>query len=144
MSRRKVLILCSGNSCRSQMAEGVVNHLLADRWQAFSAGVKPSQVNPRAIQAMAEIGIDISHHRSKSLAEFTSRNDLDLMITVCDDAKESCPIFPGRVKRSHLGFEDPAPYSDAPDEVALPVFRRIRDQIGAQIPALLKDFENDT
>ena len=90
----KVLFLCTENACRSQMAEGLVNHDLAGQVQAWSAGVRPSRVNPRAIQAMAELGIDISHHRSKSVDELAGE-PFDLVITVCDQAQQQCPIFPG-------------------------------------------------
>jgi arsenate reductase len=135
---RKVLILCTGNSARSQMAEGLVNHFLGDRWQAFSAGVAPSAVNPRAVQVMAEIGIDISCYRSKSVSEFLSRTDLDLVVTVCDNARETCPVFPAPVPRLHIAFEDPAQYSHQPDEIALPAFRRIRDQIRQSLLPLLE------
>jgi len=90
---KKVLILCTGNSCRSIMAEGLVNHYLGEKWKAFSAGVSPSQVNPIAIKVIQELGIDTSEFRSKSVAEFLSRDDLDLVITVCDNARETCPIF---------------------------------------------------
>ena len=90
----KVLFLCTENACRSQMAEGLVNHDLAGQVQAFSAGVRPSRVNPRAIQVMAELGIDISHHRSKSVDDLAGEH-FDLVITVCDQAQEQCPIFPG-------------------------------------------------
>lgn len=135
---RKVLILCTGNSCRSQMAEALVNARLGDRWQAFSAGVKPTWVNPRAVQVMAEIGLDISGNRSKSVAEFLDRVDLDLVVTVCDDARETCPVFPAPVKQAHLSFEDPAPYTELPDEQALPHFRRVRDDIAARLLPFLE------
>ena len=128
-NKLKVLILCTGNSCRSIMAEAMVNEYLGDRWQAYSAGVKPLKVNPRAIQVMAELGIDLSSSRSKSVEEFIEREDLDLVITVCDKARESCPVFSRTVEQIHMGFEDPAVHTDKPDEIALPEFRRIRDQI---------------
>lgn len=130
---KKVLVLCTGNSCRSIMAEALINHYLKDQWQAYSAGVSPSKVNPRAIQVMNEIGIDLSQYRSKSVIEFLNRDDLDLVITVCDHAKESCPVFLKPVKSVHIGFEDPADYNDAEDDIALPVFRRVRDEIKTQL-----------
>lgn len=127
--RKKVLFLCTGNSCRSQMAEALVNSALGDKWTAYSAGVKPSKVNARAIQVMAEIGIDISRNLSKSVTEFLQMDDLDLVITVCDNAKETCPVFLKPVEQIHIGFEDPADYNDEPDKIALPKFREIRDKI---------------
>ena len=127
--RKKVLILCTGNSCRSIMAEAMVNHRLNGKWLAYSAGIAPSQVNPRAIRVMAEIGIDISASRSKSVFEFMNRDDLDLIITVCDNARENCPAFPSKIEQIHIGFEDPAPFTNLPDEIALPKFREVRDLI---------------
>lgn len=99
----KVLFLCTGNACRSQIAEGLVNHDLAGKAKAFSAGVRPSQVNPRAIQVMAELGIDISHHRSKSVNDL-AEEQFDLVITVCDQAQQQCPFFPGDTEVMHVGF----------------------------------------
>ena len=136
---KKVLILCTGNSARSQMAEALINRELGETWEAFSAGVNPSQLNPRAIRVMTEVGIDISRQRSKSVSEFLHRDDLDLVITVCDHARETCPLFLKPVEQVHLGFEDPAPFSDQPDEIALPVFRHIRDQIASMLIPILKD-----
>ena len=107
MSKRKVLILCTGNSARSQMAEGLLRHEAGDRFEVFSAGTRPTHVRPEAIEAMAEIGIDISSHRSKSVDEFVGQ-DLDYVITVCSNAKETCPVFPGATKRLHWPFDDPA------------------------------------
>ncbi|MCD6161052.1 MAG: arsenate reductase ArsC [candidate division Zixibacteria bacterium] len=126
---KKVLILCTGNSCRSIMAEAMVNHYLGNNWQAYSAGTAPLKVNQRTIQVMAEIGIDISGSRSKSVQEFINRNDLDLVITVCGNARENCPVFPNPVEQIHIGFDDPAPYTAQPDEIALPFFRKVRDEI---------------
>ena len=102
----KVLFLCTENACRSQMAEGLVNHDLAGQVQAFSAGVRPSRVNPRAVQVMAELGIDISHHRSKSVDDLAGEQ-FDLVITVCDQAQEQCPMFPGETEVMHVGFPGP-------------------------------------
>ena len=136
--KQKVLIICTGNSCRSQMAEGFINHNLSDSWQAFSAGVNPTEVNPKAVKVMAEVGVDISGHRSKSISEFFDRDDLDLIITVCDHARDTCPVFPGDVEHAHLGFEDPARFEDLPDEIALPKFHEIRDKIRTVLTDLLK------
>lgn len=123
----KVLILCTGNSARSQMAEGLLRHDGGDRYQVFSAGTRPGRVNPLAIQAMQEIGIDISGHRSKSVDEFSGR-EFDYVITVCDNARESCPVFPGETRTIHWSFEDPAA-AQGDDAKRLAVFRRIRDEI---------------
>jgi arsenate reductase (thioredoxin) len=126
-SRKRVLILCTGNSARSQMAEGLLRHLAGDRFDVASAGVAPTEVRPEAIAVMRELGIDISHHRSKSVDEFLGQ-DFDYVITVCDNANEQCPIFPSNTKRIHWSFEDPA--AAAGDEQArLAVFRRVRDEI---------------
>jgi len=137
---KKVLILCTGNSCRSIMAEALIDEYLKDDWQAFSAGVSPSVVNPRAIQVMQEIGIDISSYRSKSVSEFLQRDDIDLVITVCDNAKETCPVFLKPVKTIHIGFEDPADYNDKPDDIALHVFRKVRDEIKTSLLDVLKKY----
>ncbi|MFC2170377.1 arsenate reductase ArsC [Calditrichota bacterium] len=139
--RKKILILCTGNSCRSIMAEALINHHLHEKWTAYSAGVEPSKVNPRAIEVMKEIGIDISNSRSKSVDEFLSRDDLDLVITVCDHARETCPIFPSNVKTIHQGFEDPATFTNEPDEIALPKFREIRDLIKKELVPFLDNIE---
>jgi arsenate reductase (thioredoxin) len=127
-TKKRVLFLCTGNSCRSQMAEGLVNHFLGDHWQAVSAGSQPSgYVHPLSIQVMAELGIDISGHRSKSVTEF--RNEaLDLVITVCDSAAENCPLWLGKGNVVHIGFVDPAEVEGTIDEKLL-VFREVRDQI---------------
>ncbi len=135
MDKKRVLILCTGNSCRSQMAEGALRHFNGDRFEAFSAGTKPSQVNPTAIKVMKEIGIDISSHRSKHVDEFKGMM-FDHVITVCDNAKESCPIFPG-VKSMHWPFPDP-PHDKQINEAVLGEFRRVRDMICERF----KDFES--
>ena len=124
------MILCTGNSARSQMAEGLLRHEAGDRFEVFSAGTKPTHVRPEAVAAMAEIGIDISTHRSKSVDEFVGQ-DLDYVITVCSNANEACPIFPGATRRLHWPFDDPSVAEDAP------AFRRIRDQIHARITVFL-------
>jgi arsenate reductase len=127
-ARRRVLILCTGNSCRSQMAEGWVNHLLGDRWEAWSAGTKPAErVNPLALRAMAEVGIHISAAVPKSL-ETMRGQPWDLVVTVCDSAKESCPVFPGRLEALHVSFPDPVDATGAEEE-QLEVYRRTRDAI---------------
>lgn len=133
---KKVLILCTGNSCRSQMAEGLINHFLGDDWQAYSAGTAPSgYVHPLAIKAMTELGIDISGGRSKSTEEFRD-TPLDVAITVCDDAAENCPVWLGSGKTVHIGFPDPA-LATGTELEKMAVFRRVRDDIKAQILAYL-------
>ncbi|HLH07153.1 MAG TPA: arsenate reductase ArsC [Terriglobales bacterium] len=135
MSRQRVLILCTGNSARSQMAEGLLRHLAGDRFEAFSAGTKPVGLNPNAIKAMSEVGIDISRHRSKSVDEFAGQQ-FDYVITVCDNAKESCPFFPGGGERIHHSFEDPAAASK---EQQLDAFRRVRDQISSWLSEFVRN-----
>ena len=132
----KVLFLCTENACRSQMAEGLVNHDLAGQVQARSAGVRPSRVNPRAIQVMAELGIDIRHHRSKSVDELAGE-PFDLVITVCDQAQAQCPIFPGKVEVLHVGFPDPAQATGSEAEI-MAAFRQGRDAMRQQLMPLLQ------
>jgi len=129
--KKKVLLLCTHNSCRSQMAEGIVNHYLGDRFQAFSAGTEATRVNPLAIQVLAELGIDISGHRSKTLDEFAG-DKFDYVITLCGSAKEQCPLFFGGVERIHIGFDDPSQVTGTPEEI-LPQFRRVRDEIRSRL-----------
>ena len=125
--RRRVLILCTANSARSQMAEGLLRHDAGDRFEVASAGTLPSRVRPEAVAVMKEIGIDISGHRSKSVDEFADEA-FDLVLTVCDHARETCPIYPGHGTRLHQGFEDPA-IVDGSDAERLAAFRRVRDEI---------------
>ena len=133
----KVLFLCTENACRSQMAEGLVNHDLAGRVQAFSAGVSPSRVNPRAIQVMAELGIDIRRQRSKSVAALADE-PLDLVITLCDQAQQQCPIFPGDTEVRHVGFPDPARAAGTEAEI-MAAFRQVRDDLRVRLIPLLKE-----
>jgi arsenate reductase len=127
MTKKRVLVLCTGNSARSQMAEGLLRQDAGNRFEVFSAGVDPSQVRPLAIEAMREVGIDISGQRSKSVDEFLGQ-EFDYVITVCDNANERCPVFPGKTKRIHWSFEDPAA-AGGDEKTQLTVFRRVRDQI---------------
>lgn len=127
--RQRVLFLCTGNSARSQMAEGLLRHLAADRFEVFSAGTRPVGLNPNAVAAMAEIGINIAGSRSKSVDEFAGQQ-FDYVFTVCDNAKESCPIFPGGGKRLHHSFQDPA---SAPADRQLAAFQKVRDQIADRL-----------
>jgi len=125
--RKRILFLCTGNSARSQMAEGLLRHEAGERFEVFSAGTRPSHVRPEAIAVMKEIGIDISAHRSKSVDEFAGQ-EFDYVITVCDHANEICPVFPGKTQRLHWPFEDPT------DEAS---FRKVRDQIRTRIQAFV-------
>ncbi len=127
----KVLFLCTGNSCRSQMAEGWARALLAGKAEAFSAGTRPGDiVDPRAVKAMAEAGVDISGQKPKSL-EIYKDQAFDLVVTVCDNARETCPVYWGAGRKLHRGFDDPGTLSGpgAPDETAMPHYRRVRDEI---------------
>lgn len=136
--KRKVLFLCTGNSCRSQMAEAIVNARLGDTWEAFSAGTKPAGfVHPKAIAALAEIGI---HHtgRSKGADEFRGV-EFDLVVTVCDSAAEECPIWLGKGKRVHHSFPDPAKVMGS-DEELMAAFRAVRDDMMENIPVLLNEW----
>ena len=135
-SKQRLLVLCTGNSARSQMAEGLLRHYGGDQFEVASAGTKPTIVRPEAIAVMNEIGLDISGHRSKSVDEFLDK-PLDLVITVCDNANETCPVFPGTVKRVHWPVDDPAAVQGS-DEVRKAAFRRIRDQLYARITIFLK------
>lgn len=123
----KVLFLCTANACRSQMAEGWARHLKGDIIEAYSAGVAPQKVSSRAIAVMKEAGVDISSHHSKHVNDLANV-DFDYVVTVCGNAHESCPIFPGKTKVIHVGFEDPAAAKGAEQEV-LAVFCKVRDQI---------------
>jgi arsenate reductase (thioredoxin) len=129
--KRRVLILCTGNSARSQMAEGLLRHDAGARFDVESAGTRPGEVRPEAIAVMKEIGIDLSGHRSKHLDEFAGQS-FDYVLTVCDNAKQSCPIFPGNGVRLHKAFEDPAALESGEPE-RLVLFRRVRDEIRAYL-----------
>jgi len=135
--RKRLLFLCTGNSARSQMAEGLLRHEAGDRYEAFSAGTQPSLVRREAIAVMHEIGIDISGHRSKSIDEFKDQ-DLDTIVTVCDHAKESCPVFPGGTRPLHWPFEDPASVTGT-EEQRKDAFRKIRDLIHRRIMVFLDE-----
>lgn len=124
--RKKVLFICTHNSARSQMAEALLNKLYGDRFEAYSAGIEPREINPYVVKVMAEIGIDVSEQRSKSIKEFWGQK-FDYVVTVCDHAKENCPFFPGK-KRMHKGFEDPSEFKGS-DEKIMNNVRRVRDEI---------------
>jgi arsenate reductase (thioredoxin) len=126
-NKKRILTLCTGNSARSQMAEGLLRHDAGDRFEVFSAGTNPSSIRPEAIAAMLELGIDISGHRSKSVDEFSGQR-FDYVLTVCDNAKESCPVFLGNTAAIHHGFADPADVQGS-DEEKLAAFRCVRNQL---------------
>jgi arsenate reductase len=129
--KRRVLFLCTGNSARSQIAEGTLRYLAGDEYEVFSAGTEPKGMHPLAVQVMRESGIDISDQRSKSLDEYL-RSPFDAVITVCDRANEQCPVFPGNGERIHWSFDDPAA-AESTEEQRLAVFRRVRDEIARSI-----------
>ncbi len=128
---KKVLFLCTGNSCRSQMADGIINHDFAGQIEAFSAGTEPHGLNPRAVEVMAEVGIDISANSSDHISKYEGQG-FDYVITLCGDANDRCPLFFGGVKRNHIGFDDP-PKATGSDEEVMNVYRRVRDEIRAQL-----------
>ena len=126
-NKKNILILCTGNSARSQMAEGLLKHICADEFEVYSAGTKPSIVRPEAIKVLAEVGIDISNNRSKSVDEFADR-EIDYVLTVCDNARENCPYFPARTHLVHHSFQDPAEVV-GDEEARTAAFRAARDEI---------------
>ncbi len=136
MSRSRLLFLCTGNSCRSQMAEGWARHLRGDAFEAHSAGLEARGLDPRAVAVMAEAGVDISGQRSQRLDE--TGLDFDLVVTVCDHAAESCPLFPGSAKVLHRGFEDPPRLAATAsgEQEALDHYRRVRDEIREYVAGL--------
>jgi len=132
MAKKRVLFLCTGNSARSQMAEGLLRSMASDRFDVVSAGTQPKGVHPRTIDAMRELGIDVSSHSSKDVQQFLNEN-FDYVITVCDRAKQACPIFPG-AEPIHWGFDDPA---DANPEQQMEAFRRVRNEIQQRLRLFL-------
>ena len=135
--KQRVLFLCTGNSARSQIAEGLLRYLASDRFEVNSAGTHPVGLNPGAIEAMHDIGVDISHHRSKKMNEFINE-PFDYVITVCDRAKDSCPMWPHAAKLIHWSFEDPAEAKGSPEE-RQESFRQVREEISARIEEFIKD-----
>ena len=137
----KILVLCTGNSCRSQMAEAFLKSF-DNRLEVYSAGTNPAdRVHPKAVQVMKEVGIDISGNKTKTVEQFLAQS-FDYVITVCDNAKETCPFFTGKVEhRLHMGFEDPAEATGTEEEI-LSVFRKVRNQIEQQFKTFLLDIEN--
>lgn len=141
MGKLRVLILCTGNSCRSQMAEGLINHHLSGRWEAYSAGSVPSgRVHPLAIAAMAEIGIDISGHRSESVEIYRNLSP-ELVITVCDNAARNCPLWLGAGEKVHIPFVDPAE-AEGSEAERMAFFRAVRDEIDQAVLSFLRDWQS--
>lgn len=138
VDKKKVIFICTHNSARSQMAEGILRDLYGDKFEVFSAGTAPSRINPYAVRVMEEIGIDISGHKSKNLNKFLGTN-FDYVVTVCNNAKESCPVFKGGKNYVHKGFRDPSRFRGKDEEI-LEGFRTIRDEIKSWIE---KEFDND-
>ena len=134
--KKRVLILCTGNSARSQMAEGLLRHIGGSKFEVESAGVEPSEVRPEAVAVMDEIGISLANHRSKSVDEFSGQ-EFDYVITVCDNARESCPVFSGMTARLHWSFDDPAAVRGSQEE-RLTVFRRVREEIGEKLAEFVR------
>ena len=137
-NRIRVLILCTGNSARSQMTEGLLRHEFGEAFDVQSAGTLPTSVRDEAIRVMSEIGIDISSHHSKHVDRFIG-SDFDYVITVCDNARESCPVFPTRAVRIHHSFEDPPPQDVGSDEARMKIFRRVRDEMQEWVRAFAGD-----
>lgn len=136
-NKERVLILCTGNSARSQMAEGLLRHMAGERFEVESAGVEPSHVRPQAIEVMRERGIDIRRNRSKSVDEFAGQK-FAYVITVCDNANERCPVYPAETERIHWSFDDPAA-AEGDESARLAVFRRVRDEIESRLREFVKE-----
>ena len=132
--KRKIIFICTGNACRSQIAEGLLRNLASDKFSVFSAGSHPSQVHPMSVAVMEEVGIDISHHTSDPISDYVDHG-IDVVITVCDNAKQACPVFPGNVEDIHWSIEDPFNGWDF-DPLDLDNFRKVREEINSRI----KDF----
>jgi arsenate reductase (thioredoxin) len=137
MRKTKILFLCTGNSCRSQMAEGWARHLKSDVIEAYSAGTEPKGVDPKAVKAMTEVGIDISTYKSKSVLDLPDM-EFDYVVTLCDDAQQACPFFPAKAAIMHHGFEDPPKLAEGAkdEEDAMVSYRRVRDEIRAYVETL--------
>lgn len=136
---KKILILCTGNSARSQMAEGLLKHIAKGKYEVFSAGTKPSIVRPEAIKVLAEIGIDISANRSKSVDEFAGE-EIHYVLTVCESARENCPYFPAKTRLVHHSFADPATV-EGEEETRLDAFRKVRDELNEYLPDFISEID---
>ena len=134
--KRKIIFICTGNACRSQIAEGLLRNLAPDRFSVFSAGSHPSQVHPTSVAVMEEVGIDISHHTSDPISDYVDHG-IDVVITVCDNAKQACPVFPGNVEHIHWSIEDPFNGWDF-DPLDLDNFRKVREDINSRIKDFLR------
>ena len=132
--KRKIIFICTGNACRSQIAEGLLRNLASDKFSVFSAGSHPSQVHPTSVAVMEEVGIDISHHTSDPISDYVDHG-IDVVITVCDNAKQACPVFPGNAEHIHWSIEDPFKGWNF-DPLDLDTFRKVREEINSKI----KDF----
>lgn len=139
--KKKILFLCTGNSCRSQMAEGFARALAGERWEVHSAGTNPAGVNPRAVQVMAEAGVDISSHTSKAI-DPEMLNTADVVVTLCGGARDTCPVTPPEVRRLHWPLEDPARATGTEEEI-LNKFRQVRDEIKKRVEELLAELEGE-
>lgn len=140
---KKILFLCTGNSCRSQMAEGFCKHYHAGVYECFSAGIEAHRLNTSAVEVMNEVGIDISDQKSKTVAQLPDV-EFDYVVTVCGDADENCPFFPAKTKKLHIGFDDPAKHqNDMPDDQKMDVFRRVRNEIRQMVLNLPKLLSGD-
>ncbi len=142
MTKTRVLFLCTHNSARSQMAEGLLRHLAGERFEAYSAGTEATRVRPEAISVMSELGVDLSGQESKTLERYLGE-PFEYVVTVCDDANEACPVFPGAKERLHWSFEDPS-RAEGQGEARLAVFRRVRDEIRARVEEELMNREVKT
>jgi len=137
MDKKKVIFICTGNACRSQMAEGLLRHMAGDKFEVYSAGSHPSRLHPASVAVMAEWNIDITHHTSEPINDYLETG-IDIVITVCDNAKQICPTFPGNVKRIHWGLDDPYHGWGAKPEDLLP-YREIRDELKDRIKVFLTE-----
>ena len=137
MDKKKVIFICTGNACRSQMAEGLLRHMAGNKFKVYSAGSHPSRLHPASVAVMAEWNIDIAHHTSEPINDYLETG-IDIVITVCDNAKQICPTFPGNVKRIHWGLDDPYHGGGAEPEDLLP-YREIRDELEDRIKVFLTE-----
>ena len=137
--KKKILFVCTGNSCRSQIAHGLLNNIAGDRFEVFSAGLSPNKVHPMTIEVMKEIDIDISHHTSDHLDDYLDK-DVDVVITTCDDANESCPFFPGNVERLHWSIDDPFESWNV-EKSNIQLFRDTRNKIEERVRSFLLSYE---
>jgi arsenate reductase (thioredoxin) len=143
-TKKKILFLCTGNSCRSQMAEAWTRHLRGELFEAYSAGTRPRAVDPRAVHAMAEVGLDISRQESKDLKSL-AKKQFDYVVTLCDNARQSCPFFPAKTRLVHRGFDDPPIFAEGAhdEEEAMKHYRRVRDEIRAFVEQLPESIGGD-